>query len=112
MGMALFYVTVLVFFFWDGFGVGRCGFAVFLKGGLGKVDFECGLFVVMLWWNAWFLWSRVCRFCGAIKHATFLKFIFAFDVEKNGERTTLGMPYQSTHKDFDSLCCSRRPLSL
>jgi hypothetical protein len=61
MGMALFYVTVLVFFFWGGFEVGSGGFAVFLKGVLEKVDFECGVFVVKLWWNAWLLWSQDCR---------------------------------------------------
>jgi hypothetical protein len=39
MGMRLFYVTVFVFFFRSGGGVAIRGFAVFLRGVLGKTAF-------------------------------------------------------------------------
>jgi hypothetical protein len=50
MGMGLFYVTVLRFFFWGGDGVSIGGFAGVFEGGFGKSRFFawcfCGEFVV------------------------------------------------------------------
>jgi hypothetical protein len=71
---------------------------VFFEGGLGKVDFECGFFVVSLWWNAWFLWTEDATSRGAKKHATDLRFIFTSGVEKGDGRSALGRIYQSSEK--------------
>jgi hypothetical protein len=57
MGMRLFYVTVLVIFFVRGDGAGAGVFTGFLRGVAGKAAFSCGVFVVTLWWIAWFPWK-------------------------------------------------------
>jgi hypothetical protein len=74
-----------------------------LRGVFGKSRFGCGVFVVTLWWDVSFSWSRDGRLCGAEKHATDFDFIFASNVEKKRMRDRFGKGGPKYSSCLDSL---------
>jgi hypothetical protein len=97
MGMGLFYVTVFAFFFRGGGGTGTAGFAVFLRGVMGKGAFLVWCFAGELVVNCAFIVER--RHRGAWRLKTCHDFEIYFQV-CCGKRPLLGIVQEGTERFF------------
>jgi uncharacterized membrane protein len=82
MGMGLFYVTVFVIFFLRRWRARIGGFALFLRGVLGKGEFSAWCFAGEFVVNCVVIVNGREHVLWRLKHATLLKFIYISVVEK------------------------------